>query len=136
MRKTFFKQVMAIAVPVALQSLIQSSFSVVDQVMIGQLGESSIAAIGFAGKYLSLALTVIAATATAAGILAAQFEGQEDREALSRSFFQILCLALVTAGLFLVPGILAPASVMGLYTPDPEAVRLASDYLRIFSWSP
>lgn len=82
MRKTFFRQVLAIAVPVALQSLIQSSFSVADQVMIGQLGETAITAVGFGGKFLSLALTVIAGCATAAGILAAQYEGQNNRQAL------------------------------------------------------
>lgn len=135
MRKTFFKQVLAIAVPVALQSLIQSSFSVVDQVMIGQLGEASIAAIGFAGKFLSLALTVIAGTATAAGILAAQYEGRNDRKSLESSFFQVLVLAMITAALFLLPAVLAPGSVMGLYSTDAEVVRQASGYLRLFAWS-
>ena len=56
---------MTIALPVALQSLVQSSFSVVDQVMIGQLGETAITAIGFGGKFLSLALMVIAGCASA-----------------------------------------------------------------------
>lgn len=33
----FFRAVAALAVPVALQSMLQSSFSIVDQIMIGQL---------------------------------------------------------------------------------------------------
>lgn len=40
----------AIAVPVALQSLLQSSFSIMDQVMAGQLGESVISGIGIGGR--------------------------------------------------------------------------------------
>ena len=47
MQKPFFRNVMTIALPVAFQSLVQSSFSVVDQVMIGQLGETAITAVGF-----------------------------------------------------------------------------------------
>ena len=35
----FRKKVLKIALPVTLQSLLQSSFSAIDQVMIGQLGE-------------------------------------------------------------------------------------------------
>ena len=35
----FFKAVCTLAIPVALQSMLQSSFSMVDQIMIGQLGE-------------------------------------------------------------------------------------------------
>ena len=39
MKETFEKQVINIAIPVALQSMLQSSFSMIDQIMVGQLGE-------------------------------------------------------------------------------------------------
>ena len=39
-QSAFFKAVCARAVPAALQSMLQSSFSMVDQIMIGQLGVS------------------------------------------------------------------------------------------------
>ena len=48
-RPHFFKSVCALAVPVALQSMLQSSFSIVDQIMIGQLGSISVAGVGLAG---------------------------------------------------------------------------------------
>lgn len=54
MEKTFRHDVFAIAVPAALQSLVQNSLTVIDQVMIGQLGVAAIAAAGFAGKYISI----------------------------------------------------------------------------------
>ena len=53
-RKDFRTELLKIAVPVTLQSLLQSSFSVVDQVMTGQLGSASIAGIGLAAKFASL----------------------------------------------------------------------------------
>ena len=39
-QSAFFKAVCVLAVPAALQSMLQSSFSMVDQIMIGQLGVS------------------------------------------------------------------------------------------------
>ena len=48
---TFFKNVCRLAVPAALQSMLQSSFSMVDQMMIGQLGETCVAGVGLAGKF-------------------------------------------------------------------------------------
>ncbi len=45
-RKEFQKELLQIAIPVILQCLMQSSFSVVDQIMTGQLGSISIAGIG------------------------------------------------------------------------------------------
>lgn len=38
-QSAFFKAVCALAVPAALQSMLQSSFSMVDQIMIGQLAQ-------------------------------------------------------------------------------------------------
>ena len=43
-QRGFFRSVCAIAVPVTLQCLLQSSFSVIDQIMLGQLGGVSVAA--------------------------------------------------------------------------------------------
>ena len=39
-QSAFFKAVCTLAVPAALQSMLRSSFSMVDQIMIGQLGVS------------------------------------------------------------------------------------------------
>jgi len=41
--------VLRISIPVALQSMLQSSFSMVDQIMVGQLGDKSVAAVEIAG---------------------------------------------------------------------------------------
>ena len=42
----FSKSLCKIAVPVTLQSMLQASFSIIDQIMIGQLGEINISAVG------------------------------------------------------------------------------------------
>ena len=38
----FMKSLSRIAIPVTLQSMLQASFSIIDQIMIGQLGEVNI----------------------------------------------------------------------------------------------
>ena len=48
-RDGFFRSVCALAAPVALQSMLQASFSAVDQIMIGQLGSACVAGVGLAG---------------------------------------------------------------------------------------
>ena len=52
--QTFFRMVCNLAIPVALQSMLQSSFSMVDQLMIGQLGSVSVAGVGLAAKFSSV----------------------------------------------------------------------------------
>ena len=53
---SFLRSVTKIAVPVALQSMLQASFSIVDQIMVGNLGSTSVAAVGIAGKCFRLSL--------------------------------------------------------------------------------
>lgn len=53
-KKSFYKNVAGIALPVTLQSLLQSSFGVIDQLMIGKLGSNSIAGVGLGAKFSSL----------------------------------------------------------------------------------
>ena len=57
----FLQSVCALAIPVALQSMLQSAFSMVDQIMIGQLGEIQVAGVGLAGKFASLYAVLISA---------------------------------------------------------------------------
>ena len=47
----FMKSLCKIAIPVTLQSMLQASFSIVDQIMIGQLGEANISAVGLCGNF-------------------------------------------------------------------------------------
>ena len=54
MDKDFKKKLFEIALPVTVQCLMQSSLSLIDQIMIGSLGSQCIAGIGLAGKFTSL----------------------------------------------------------------------------------
>ena len=86
MNKPLLKEVFFIAIPVALQCMLQSSFSIIDQLMIGQLGTISIAAVGLAGKFVSLFTVVSGAVATVTGIMIAQNIGSQDEQEAVRSF--------------------------------------------------
>lgn len=133
--KTFYKKALGIAVPVTLQSLLQSSFSVVDQIMTGQLGSTNIAGIGLAGKFASIFSVLVSAIATAAGIMIAQYIGKKDEERTSRSFVGNLFVGILLALLFLGLCLLIPAQIMGIYTSDGEVRMTAEGYLRIVSFS-
>ena len=131
--RSFFSSVWTLAVPVALQSMLQSSFSIVDQIMIGQLGSVSIAGVGLAGKFSSIYSVVVAAIGAVAGIMLAQYLGQRERREVRRSFWVNLWLALGLAAGFTVLCGLFPRQVMGLYSRDGDTVRAAAEYLGLIS---
>lgn len=132
---TFYKTVWNIALPVTLQSLLQSSFSVIDQIMTGQLGSVSIAGIGLGGKFSSIFSVVVSAVAAAAGIMIAQYMGKKDEKEVSRSFFVNLLAAVSLAAFFTVVSAAFPFQIMGIYTKDQDTRMAAAGYLRIMAVS-
>lgn len=132
-KTTFLNTVLKLAVPVALQSMLQSSFSLIDQIMIGQLGSTSVAGVGFAGKFSSIYNVVIAAIGAVAGIMISQYMGQKNRRAIRRGFVLNSSIGVALAVLFFIMCVVAPAKIMGLYTLDLETRQIASEYLMIIS---
>lgn len=132
-RETFFKTVCNLAVPVALQSMLQSSFSMVDQIMIGQLGSVSVAGVGLAGKFASIYSVVISAIGAVAGIMISQYLGQKNEREVRRSFFANALLGVGIAALFSSFCVLFPNRIMRAYTLDAATGQTASEYLALVS---
>lgn len=130
-KKSFFETVCDLAIPVTLQSMLQSSFSIVDQIMIGQLGSVSVAGVGLAGKFASIYSVVVSAIGAVAGIMISQYLGQKNRQEVRRSFYMNLAIAGGIAGIFTVLCAMFSEPVMGLYTKDPATRQAAAAYLKI-----
>lgn len=132
-KQNFLRTVCNLAIPVALQSMLQSSFSVVDQIMIGQLGSVSVAGVGLAGKFSSIYSVVVAAIGAVAGIMISQYIGQKNKPEVRRSFYLNLILSIGLATVFTLVCALFPAQIMSLYSEDAPTIAAAADYLRIIS---
>ena len=132
-QNSFFASVCALAVPVALQSMLQASFSIVDQIMIGQLGSVSVAGVGLAGKFASIYSVIVSAVGVVAGIMISQYLGQKNSREVRRSFSVNLLIALGLAGVFTLLCGGFPSQIMGLYTTDAPMGQAASTYLRIIT---
>lgn len=133
--QSFLKTVCNLAIPVALQSMLQASFSIVDQIMIGQLGSVSVAAVGFAGKFSSIYSVVVAAIGVVAGIMISQYMGQNNRKEIKRSFYLNLFIALGMAILFTGICIGFPKKIISLYTKDGKTIIASAKYLKIIAWT-
>ena len=132
-KDSFFASVCALAIPVALQSMLQASFSIVDQIMIGQLGSVSVAGVGLAGKFASIYSVIVSAVGVVAGIMISQYLGQKNSREVRRSFFVNLLISLGLAGIFTLLCGGFPAQIMGLYTTDAPMGQAAASYLLIIT---
>ena len=93
----FFRDSMKIAIPVALQAMLQSSFSMIDQLMVGQLGKTAIAAVEVGGKPGFVFTFVSGAIATVAGIMVSQYMGKNDQKKINTSMSVNLLVMMILA---------------------------------------
>lgn len=129
--QAFFRNVCSLAIPVALQSMLQASFGMIDQIMIGQLGSVNVAGVGLAGKFSSIYTVVMSAIGAVAGIMVSQYLGQKNKPEVRRSFWINLILGCVLAGMFTALCIFCPKQIMHLYMNDEQTVEAAVGYLTI-----
>lgn len=134
--KSFLASVIGIAVPVGLQSMLQSSFSMIDQLMVGQLGSTAVSAVEVAGRPAFIYSVVLGAAAAITGIMISQYLGMEDGKMADRSLSVNLAAATALALVFTLVCLLFPGQIVGLYIRDDPAVLSAGqDYLTCILWT-
>ena len=133
--KSFSREVAKIAIPVALQSMLQSSFSMIDQIMVGQLGDKSIAAVEIAGKPSFIYAFVLGAVATIAGIMVSQYIGKEDRQSEEKAICINLLVSIAIGVVFAAIAIVFTSGFLGIFTQDTSVISEGEKYLRIIGWS-
>lgn len=135
-KESFLASVIGIAVPVGLQSMLQSSFSMIDQLMVGQLGSTAVSAVEVAGRPAFIYSVVLGAVAAIAGIMISQYLGMGDRRMADRSLSVNLAAATALALLFTALCALFPGQIVGLYIRDDPAVLAAGqNYLTCILWT-
>ncbi|HET9908383.1 MAG TPA: MATE family efflux transporter [Anaerolineales bacterium] len=133
--KDFFRAMLTIAVPVSFQQLITAGLNMIDVLMVGQLGETAVAALGLANQIFFLLILFLFGVTSGMSIFTAQFWGKGDTEQIHHILGICLIVAVSVSLLFSLAATLIPEKLMMFYTEDPEVIRLGSDYLRIVGLS-
>ncbi len=133
--REFFRDMMAIALPVAFQQLVTASLSMIDVLMVGQLGESAIAAVGLANQVFFLLILFVFGVTSGMAIFTAQYWGKGDIPSIRHVLGISLAVSTVVGLAFSLVAVLIPELVLGFYSADPEVIRIGADYLRIVGFS-
>ena len=129
--KAFYKRVLMIFIPVLLQSLINSGVNLMDNIMVGTLGEDSISAVSLSNQFYGLFNIVVMGIAAAGMVLSSQYFGRGDLRTVRRVFDFMLQMVGVTGILFGVVTFLFPSQIMHFYTTDEGVILYGAQYLTI-----
>ncbi|MCL2763111.1 MAG: MATE family efflux transporter [Treponema sp.] len=136
---SFYREALAIALPVMLQQFIMSMASLVDNFMVAGLGDVSMASVNVAGHIVFIYIVIIHTICQAGGIYIAQFRGAGNHEGMQQAYrFKVLFAFTVAVLCFIVCQTM-PHWMIAMMTTGNAAqediMQTGTVYLKIVSWS-
>ena len=130
--KEFYRRVCAVAVPIALQSMITIGVNMLDTIMLGSLGETALSASSLANQFINIYQIACMGLGMGASVLVSRFWGMKDGRSIKKTITIMFRLCILVGLIFTVLTILLPGPIMRIYTPDPEIIEKGVEYFR---WS-
>ncbi len=134
-KKMFYRQLLKLAFPIALQSLMLAAVAAGDALMLGKVAQNEMTAVSLATQIQFVQNMFLGAITGAGAILGAQYWGKGDRYTLEDIFNMILRFCGVISILFFLGCELMPGLLMHIFTHDDTLIAIGSSYLRIAGWS-
>lgn len=129
--KNFLKNLWVLALPITIQSFISSSLNLIDNLMVGRLGEEAIAAVGLANQYIFIFNLCIMGVNAGASVFMAQFWGKKDIPSIKKILGLDLVVGLVVALLFTFGAMVMPNSIMSILSRDSSVIEIGTSYLLV-----
>ena len=131
----FYHNIRIIAVPMVLQQIVHFSLQVLDNVMVGALGDAAIAAVALAGQVSFVMMIFVQALGSAATSFASQQWGREEIAGIRHTTGILLVSSMTTAMVFFCISQFIPELALRLFSKDELVIAQGIDYLRMVGWS-
>ena len=128
----FYKKSAAIAVPIALQSMITMGVNMMDTIMVGRLGENALSAVSLANQFIMLFQICCMGMGMGAAVLTARFWGRKDLTSLKQAVTIMYRFCLLIATAFALVTLTIPRHILSLYSNEAPLLELGAIYFR---WS-
>ena len=135
----FYRMALSVALPIILQSLVTSFVSLLDNIMIGQVGTAAMSGVAVGGQLMFNFMLLVFGMVSGPGIFCAQFFGARDEDSLRAAFrYKLYAALLVTALSFVVLKLwgmeLAKLFLTGEEAAKAEVTDNVRDYLGVMLW--
>ncbi len=129
--RDFYKEAIFIAFPVMLQQLISGSVNLIDNVMVGNLGEVATSSVTIANKFFFMFSICVFGVCGAACIFISQYFGANDKYKC-RDIFRInLLINTIVTSLFMLVMLLFPSNIISIFTKEQAIIDLGVEYARV-----
>ncbi len=124
-----------VALPISVQGLITSSLTLIDNLMVGSLGESELSAVGVAGNVFFVFFLLIWGFCAGCSTFLAQFFGAGDMKNIRKTMGFMWLVCGIIAALFFLLTYGMPHAVLRFFTDIQVMIDLGAAYMRIAAFS-
>ncbi len=132
-KKVFYRQVLALVVPIALQNLINVGVQSADVIMLGRVGEIVLSGASLAGQVQFVLTLLFFGLTSGASVLTAQYWGKGDRRTIEKVLAITLKISMGASLLFFLAAFFFPTTLMRIFTPEADVIAAGAVYLRIIA---
>ncbi len=129
----YYRVIIRLLIPIAIQAFFNAALALVDNMFVGQIDETAVAAVSLAYQVFFILSLIYFGINSGSAIFSAQFWGKNDSDSIRK----VVGLNLViNIGLGLIVTLLAeliPEAILGLYTRDQAVISAGAPYLRIYA---
>lgn len=134
-KNTFYRALLWLVFPIAVQNLISTAVSSADVIMVGYVGQNALSAVSLANQVQFILSLVYTGVSSGAAMLSAQYWGKQDTRSIEKIMGIALRFSLGISLFFFLLVFLFPKAVMLVFTNDTALIAGGSAYLRIIGLS-
>ena len=136
--RVFYKRIFALAIPIIIQNSITNFVSLLDNIMVGQVGTLQMSGVAIVNQFLFIFNLCIFGAVSGAGIFTAQFHGKQDHEGIRQTVrFKVLVSLLISLVGVLLFAYMGKSLILTFMQGDndPAAVEETLEYgLSYLAW--
>jgi len=134
--RAFYRRVMAVAIPILIQNTITNFVSLLDNIMVGQVGTLEMSGVSIVNQLMFVFMLCVFGAVAGAGIFTAQFYGSQDHKGIRQTFRFKILIGIAIGALGIAIFYFFGSNLIGMYlqgdtTPEDAALTLrhSHDYL-------
>lgn len=133
--KAFFREMLPLAIPIALQNLLMASFRLVDMLMLCQLSGDALAAVDLASQISFFVDLISFGVSSGCAVFLAQYHGAKNTDGIRRVMGVALVTLVPVGVLATVLSVLFPHVIMQVLTNDETLRTIGVSYLSVAAFS-
>ena len=134
-KRTFYKSLLSLVIPITIQNLITNMVNSADVLMLNYVGQSSMSAVSLANQYQFLLGGFFFGIASGITMLCSQYWGKKDMDSIQAVFGIALKISLAFTFAISFAAVSFPVLLMRIFTPETELIKIGASYLRIIGIS-